>query len=52
MDALSDLRPARTLIIVDSGTHREKVTVSTNKTNLIIQGQSYLNTTIAMTILI
>ncbi|KAL3536205.1 hypothetical protein ACH5RR_004666 [Cinchona calisaya] len=47
VDAVPDFSPARTLIIVDSGTYREKVMVSANKPNLIIQGQGYLNTTIA-----
>ncbi|XP_071918727.1 probable pectinesterase 15 [Coffea arabica] len=46
MDAVPNLSPTRTLIIVDSGTYREKVTVCATKTNLIIQGQDYLNTTI------
>ena len=47
VDAVPDLNLIRTLSIVDSGTSKEKVTVSANKTKLIIQGQSYLNTTIA-----
>ncbi|CDP15307.1 unnamed protein product [Coffea canephora] len=48
VDAVPDFSLGRTLIIVDSGTYsREKVMVSANKTNLMIQGQGYLNTTIA-----
>ncbi|XP_068340171.1 probable pectinesterase 15 [Pyrus communis] len=47
VDAVPELSINRTLIIINSGTYREKVTVSANKTNLIIQGQSYLNTIIA-----
>ncbi|KAL2487309.1 putative pectinesterase 15 [Abeliophyllum distichum] len=47
VDAVPDFSPNSTLIIVDSGTYREKIVVSSNKTNLIIQGQGYLNTTIS-----
>ncbi|KAL0426459.1 UNVERIFIED_CONTAM: putative pectinesterase 15 [Sesamum latifolium] len=47
IDALPDFSHSWTLIILDSGTYREKVVVSSNKTNLIVQGQSYLNTAIA-----
>ncbi|CAK9157697.1 unnamed protein product [Ilex paraguariensis] len=47
IDAVPDLSPTRTLIIIDSGTYREKVVVNINKTNLIIQGQGYPNTAIA-----
>ncbi|KAH7542918.1 probable pectinesterase 15 isoform X1 [Ziziphus jujuba] len=45
-----DAVPARsasnktTLVIIDSGTYREKVKVDTNKTNLILEGKGYLNT--------
>ncbi|XP_009631932.1 putative pectinesterase 14 isoform X1 [Nicotiana tomentosiformis] len=47
VDAVPDDNPTRTLILVDSGTYKEKVVINTNKTNLIIQGQGYLNTAIA-----
>ncbi|GLT71796.1 hypothetical protein SLA2020_437900 [Shorea laevis] len=47
VDAVPENSPTRTLIIIDSGTYREKVVVDTNKTNLIFQGQGYLNTAIA-----
>ncbi|XP_076928249.1 putative pectinesterase 14 [Bidens hawaiensis] len=47
VDAVPDCSLSTTLIILDSGTYREKVTVNQNKTNLIIQGQGYLNTEIA-----
>ncbi|KAL0344688.1 UNVERIFIED_CONTAM: putative pectinesterase 15 [Sesamum radiatum] len=47
IDALPDFSHSWTLIILDSGTYREKVVVSSNKTNLIVQGQGYLNTVIA-----
>ncbi|KAM1221614.1 hypothetical protein ACFX13_009461 [Malus domestica] len=47
VDAVPELSINRTLIIINSGIYREKVTVSANKTNLIIQGQGYLNTIIA-----
>ncbi|CAI9097903.1 OLC1v1034422C2 [Oldenlandia corymbosa var. corymbosa] len=47
VDSVPELSSARTLVIVGSGTYREKVTVSANKTNLIIQGQGRLNTYIA-----
>ncbi|KAL0316180.1 UNVERIFIED_CONTAM: putative pectinesterase 15 [Sesamum radiatum] len=47
IDALPDFSHSWTLIILDSGTYREKVVVSSNKTNLIVQGQGYLNTAIA-----
>ncbi|KAL4560452.1 hypothetical protein LXL04_032603 [Taraxacum kok-saghyz] len=46
VDAVPDSSSSSTLIILDSGTYREKVTVNENKTNLIIQGQGYLNTEI------
>ncbi|XP_010267309.1 PREDICTED: putative pectinesterase 14 isoform X2 [Nelumbo nucifera] len=47
VDAAPDRSPTRTLILIDSGVYREKVVVGTNKTNLIFQGQGYLNTSIA-----
>ncbi|CAH2056804.1 unnamed protein product [Thlaspi arvense] len=47
VDAAPDHSPHSTLILVDSGTYREKVIVPANKTNLILEGQGYLNTTIA-----
>ncbi|XP_022982962.1 probable pectinesterase 15 [Cucurbita maxima] len=46
VDAVPDRASSRTLILIDSGIYREKVVVEANKTNLIIQGQGYLNTTI------
>ncbi|KAA8518667.1 hypothetical protein F0562_016141 [Nyssa sinensis] len=47
VDATPDGSLTRTLIIIDSGTYREKVMVRAKKTNLIFQGQGYLNTAIA-----
>ncbi|KAL3825837.1 hypothetical protein ACJIZ3_021866 [Penstemon smallii] len=47
VDSLPDYSHTKTLIIVDSGTYMEKVVINSNKTNLIIQGQGYLNTAIA-----
>ncbi|KAK7378707.1 hypothetical protein VNO80_04153 [Phaseolus coccineus] len=44
VDAVPESSSDTTLIIIDSGTYREKVVVQANKTNLIIQGQGYLNT--------
>ncbi|MED6175192.1 putative pectinesterase 15 [Stylosanthes scabra] len=46
VDAVPQFRTDTTLIIIDSGIYREKVVVQANKTNLIIQGQGYLNTII------
>ncbi|KAG7569410.1 Pectin lyase fold/virulence factor [Arabidopsis thaliana x Arabidopsis arenosa] len=46
VDAVPDLSPSKTLIIVNSGSYREKVTVNENKTNLVIQGRGYQNTSI------
>ncbi|KAL5546010.1 hypothetical protein UlMin_005697 [Ulmus minor] len=46
VDAAPELSTSRTLIKIDSGTYREKVVVEANKTNLIFQGQGYLNTII------
>ncbi|XP_073135974.1 probable pectinesterase 15 isoform X2 [Henckelia pumila] len=47
VDALPDFSSTRSLIIIDKGTYREKVEVSSNKTNLVIQGNGYLNTFIS-----
>ncbi|GMP50181.1 hypothetical protein CsSME_00016902 [Camellia sinensis var. sinensis] len=47
VDAAPDLSPSRTLILIDSGIYREKVTVPANKANLIFQGLGYLNTAIS-----
>lgn len=47
VDAVPDYSNHKTLIIVDSGTYREKVVVGPSKANLIIQGQGYLDTVIA-----
>nr|GMC82173.1 probable pectinesterase 15 [Ipomoea batatas] len=47
IDAVPDFSPVTTLIIIDSGTYREKVAVNKSKINLIIQGQGYLNTAIS-----
>ncbi|URD87400.1 pectinesterase [Musa troglodytarum] len=47
IDAVPDYSPNRTLIILDSGVYREKVFVWANKTNITMQGQGFLNTSIA-----
>ncbi|XP_071720267.1 probable pectinesterase 15 [Rutidosis leptorrhynchoides] len=47
VDAVPESSRSSTLIILDSGTYKEKVSVNQNKTNLIIQGQGYLNTEIS-----
>ncbi|KAL5743058.1 hypothetical protein ACOSP7_029790 [Xanthoceras sorbifolium] len=47
VDAVPDLSPFKTLIIIDTGTFREKVVVHANKTNLIFQGRGYRNSIIA-----
>ncbi|XP_070007097.1 probable pectinesterase 15 isoform X2 [Nicotiana sylvestris] len=47
IDAAPDFSSTRTLIILDSGTYKEKMVINPNKTNLIIQGQGYLNTIIS-----
>ncbi|KAB5552340.1 hypothetical protein DKX38_009651 [Salix brachista] len=47
VDAAPELSSSTTLIIMDSGIYREKVTVHANKTNLVLLGQGYLNTAIA-----
>ncbi|KAK7245038.1 hypothetical protein RIF29_39868 [Crotalaria pallida] len=44
VDTVPESSSDATLIIIDSGTFREKVVVQANKTNLIVQGQGYLNT--------
>ncbi|CAH9090261.1 unnamed protein product [Cuscuta europaea] len=45
--AVPDLSPAITLIIINSGTYREKVMVGRKKQNVIIQGKGYHNTAIS-----
>ncbi|XP_057982195.1 probable pectinesterase 15 [Malania oleifera] len=47
VNAVPDFSSTNTLIIIDSGTYREKVVVPANKTNLIFQGQGLLSTAIA-----
>ncbi|KAF4388113.1 hypothetical protein F8388_014796 [Cannabis sativa] len=47
VDAVPERSSSMTLLIIDSGTYREKVVVNANKTNLIFQGQGYLKTKIA-----
>ncbi|XP_059290499.1 probable pectinesterase 15 isoform X1 [Lycium ferocissimum] len=47
VDAAPDFSSTRTLIIIDSGTYKEKLVINPNKTNLIIQGQGYLKTIIS-----
>uniref|UniRef100_A0A804HZR0 Pectinesterase n=2 Tax=Musa acuminata TaxID=4641 RepID=A0A804HZR0_MUSAM len=47
IDAVPDYSPSRTLIILDSGVYREKLFVWANKTNITMQGQGFLNTSIA-----
>ncbi|XP_011018832.1 PREDICTED: probable pectinesterase 15 isoform X2 [Populus euphratica] len=47
VDVVPELSSSTTLIIMDSGTYREKVTVHATKKNLILLGQGYLNTAIA-----
>nr|VDC70157.1 unnamed protein product [Brassica rapa] len=47
IDSVPDLSPSKTLIIVNSGVYsREKVTVNENKTNIVMQGRGYQNTSI------
>ncbi|XP_054794490.1 probable pectinesterase 15 [Prosopis cineraria] len=46
LNAVPESSPDKTLIIIDSGIYREKVVVEASKTNLILQGQGYLNTII------
>ncbi|KAL6503081.1 putative pectinesterase 15 [Orobanche hederae] len=47
VDDMPDFSRSWMLIIVDSGTYREKVVVTSNKTNLIVQGKGHLNTAIS-----
>ncbi|KAG0460465.1 hypothetical protein HPP92_020360 [Vanilla planifolia] len=47
VDAVPNNSPNRTIIIVASGVYREKVVVGPKKSNVTIQGQGYLNTSIA-----
>ncbi|CAL0309910.1 unnamed protein product [Lupinus luteus] len=46
VDAVPESSSNTTLIIIDYGTYREKVVVQANKTNLIVEGQGYLDTII------
>ncbi|WJX84705.1 putative pectinesterase 15 [Trifolium repens] len=46
IDAVPESSSNITRIIINSGTYREKVVVQANKTNIILQGQGYLNTII------
>ncbi|CAI9268026.1 unnamed protein product [Lactuca saligna] len=46
VDAVPEESQKKSLIILDSGTYKEKVLVSKKKTNLIIQGQGRLKTMI------
>ncbi|CAN8287422.1 unnamed protein product [Cochlearia groenlandica] len=46
IDAVPDLCHSKTLIIVNSGVYREKVIVNENKTNIVMQGRGYQNTSI------
>ncbi|KAB2013451.1 hypothetical protein ES319_D09G157400v1 [Gossypium barbadense] len=46
IDAVPDSSPSKTLIIIYSGTYREKIVVHASKSNLIIQGEGFLNTVI------
>ncbi|XP_019424899.1 PREDICTED: probable pectinesterase 15 isoform X2 [Lupinus angustifolius] len=46
VDAVPESSSNTTLIIIDSGTYREKVVVQANKTNLIVEGQGYRDTII------
>ncbi|XP_059296294.1 probable pectinesterase 15 isoform X1 [Lycium ferocissimum] len=47
VDAVPDDSSTKRLILVDSGTYKEKVVINSSKTNLIIEGQGYLSTAIA-----
>ncbi|GJU00698.1 putative pectinesterase 14 [Tanacetum coccineum] len=44
VDAVPDNAAKPTLIIVDSGTYREKIEIKKTKSNLIVQGQGYQKT--------
>ncbi|XP_022766120.1 probable pectinesterase 15 [Durio zibethinus] len=46
IDDVPDLSPSKTLVVIYSGTYREKVVVHASKSNLIIQGEGFLNTVI------
>ncbi|GMI71179.1 hypothetical protein like AT2G36710 [Hibiscus trionum] len=46
IDEVPDSSPTKTLIVIYSGTYREKVVVHASKSNLIIQGEGFLNTAI------
>ncbi|ESQ43267.1 hypothetical protein EUTSA_v10015978mg [Eutrema salsugineum] len=46
IDSVPDLSPSKTFIIVNSGVYREKITVNENKTNIVMQGRGYQNTSI------
>ncbi|XWS43509.1 hypothetical protein CRYUN_Cryun16bG0110000 [Craigia yunnanensis] len=46
IDVVPDSSPSKTLIVIYSGTYREKVVVHANKSNLIIQGEGFFNTAI------
>ncbi|XP_045798518.1 probable pectinesterase 15 [Trifolium pratense] len=46
IDAVPESSSNITRIVINSGTYREKVVVQANKTNIILQGQGYLNTII------
>ncbi|XP_058077336.1 probable pectinesterase 8 isoform X2 [Magnolia sinica] len=47
LDAVPDGSPTWTLILIAASVYREKVSLGVNKTNITIQGQGYLNTSIA-----
>ncbi|CAN1307969.1 Probable pectinesterase 15 [Linum perenne] len=46
VDAAPEFGANTTLVLIDSGTYREKVVVNANKTNLVFEGQNYLTTAI------
>ncbi|CAI0407571.1 unnamed protein product [Linum tenue] len=46
VDASPELSASTTLVLIDSGTYREKVVIYANKTNLVFEGQNYLNTAV------
>ncbi|OMO84032.1 Pectinesterase, catalytic [Corchorus olitorius] len=46
IDNVPDSSPSKTLIVIHSGTYREKVVVHANKSNLILQGEGFLKTAI------
>ncbi|KAG9442258.1 hypothetical protein H6P81_018112 [Aristolochia fimbriata] len=47
VDVIPDNSPTRTLLLIDSGVYREKVTVGAEKINVVFQGQGYEKTFIA-----